>query len=280
MASLTTRDEAAIAFADEGAGPALVLLPGICCSRRWWSLQVAALSGAHRVVTIDFRGVGESPPVSHGHRVARYSADVAELIEALDLRDVVLVGWSLGFSVTLGLLELAGQERLAGLVLVEGSPRLLNDPGWTLGIADLEQAVRMRAALRDEWEATITALLGDMSGRPGARELLADALRVDPGSAAQLFWDHVNQDWRDVLGTITLPTLVIAGTDSTVGDSVAAARYTADAITGARLELFAGAGHAVFREQPERFSSMLAEFARAARSARQRPRGRTRSSPS
>jgi non-heme chloroperoxidase len=272
-ASITTRDGAAIAFADEGAGTTLVLLPGICCSRRWWSLQVAALSGAHRLVTIDFRGVGESRPVSHGHRVARYSADVAELIEALDLRGVVLVGWSLGFSVSLGLLELAGEERLAGLVLVEGSPRLLNGPGWRLGIADLEQAVRMRASLRDEWAPTITALLGDMSGGPDARALLTEALRADPGSIAQLFWDHVNQDWRDVLGTISLPTLVIAGTASRIGDSVAAARYTAGAITGARLELFAGAGHAVFREQPERFSSMLAEFALAATSARQRSPG-------
>jgi non-heme chloroperoxidase len=216
------------------------------------------------LIALDPRGVGESPAVSHGHRVARYSADVAELIETLDLRDVVLVGWSLGFSVSLGIVELAGQRWLAGLVLVEGSPRLLNGSGWELGIAELEQGVRMTAAFEDDWERSIEALVGDMFSQPendpDLPRLRADALGADSQATARLFWDHLNQDWRDVLPTITVPTLVVAGSASRIGDSVGAASYTAMAIPGARLEVFEGAGHALFREQPERFTRLLGEF--------------------
>src|SRR5687768_6510096 len=99
---------------------------GICCSQRWWQRQREELAGQLRLVSIDLRGIGGSAHVVHGHRVARYSADVAELIARLDLRGVVLVGWSLGASLSLGLVELAGEERLSGSAsphLTSGRPR-------------------------------------------------------------------------------------------------------------------------------------------------------------
>src|SRR5436190_778098 len=139
MPSVRTSDGATIAFTDEGSGRPVVLVPGICCSRRWSDPQRVALRAAHRVVAVELRGIGASPRVEHGHRVARYAADVSELIESLSLRGVVVVGWSLGFSIALALADFAGQERISGLVLVEGSPRLLNDSHWTLGVADIEE---------------------------------------------------------------------------------------------------------------------------------------------
>jgi non-heme chloroperoxidase len=263
MPTITTRDGATIAFTDEGSSTPVLLIPGICCSQRWWDRQREALVATNRVIGIDPRGIGASPAVPHGHRVARYAADVAELIERLDLRQVVVVGWSLGFSVSLALLELAGQDRLSGLVLVEGSPRLLNDASWRLGVADTAAGLRMRAAFRDRWDETIEALVRDVVAPSHDRDLpalLADARRADPDAIARLFWDHLHQDWRDVLPGVRVPALVVAGSASRVGDSVAAARYTAAAIPQARLEIFEAAGHALFREQPDRFNAMLGDF--------------------
>ncbi|WP_460530675.1 alpha/beta fold hydrolase [Flindersiella endophytica] len=264
MPTFVTQDGVSIAFSDEGAGAPVVLVPGICCSRNWWSRQ-AALTERFRVVSPDLRGVGRSERVRHGHRISRYGADLAELLEQLDLREVVLVGWSMGCSVALAMVELVGQERLAGLVLVEGSPRLLNDLVWAYGVADLDEGLRMRAALRDDWDAVSEALIRDMFSLPGrdpnADDLLADLRDVDPDSVARLFWDHLNQDWRDVLPTIAVPTLVLAGGASKIGDSVGAATYLKTAIPDARLSVFEIAGHALFREQPDRFNSMLADFA-------------------
>jgi len=193
----------------------------------------------------------------------RYATDVSELIESLDLREVVVVGWSLGFSVALALVEFAGQERVSGLVLVEGSPRLLNDSHWRLGVADIEEGTRMRDAFRDDWEHTIEALVREIVGHapdPDLVGLLGDARRADPDATARLFWDHLNQDWRDVLPTVRVPTLVVAGSASRIGDSVGAARYTAAAVPNARLEIVEGAGHALFREQPDRFNALVDEF--------------------
>ena len=259
------QDGATIAFTDEGSGRPVVLIPGICCSRRWWDLQREALRADHRVISVDVRGIGCSPQIAHGHRVARYAADVAALIESLDLREVVVVGWSLGFSIALALIELAGQARLSGLVLVEGSPRLLNGSDWTFGVAGVDEGMRMRDAFRDRWEQSIEALMHDIVGHasdPDLAKLVGDARRADPDATARLFWDHLNQDWRDVLPTVRVPTLVVAGAASGIGDSVGAARYTAAVVPNARLEVVAGAGHALFRERPDRFNALLEEFLR------------------
>src|SRR5579884_1563295 len=103
MPTLRTHDGALISFSDDGAGTAVVMVPGICCSSRWWAFQRDALADGYRVIDVDLRGIGSSPPVGHGHRVARYSMDVAELLGLLELEGVVLVGWSLGASISLGL---------------------------------------------------------------------------------------------------------------------------------------------------------------------------------
>jgi non-heme chloroperoxidase len=262
--SFTTTDGATISFSDVGEGRPLLFVPGICCSRRWWNRQTGSLAGPLRAIATDLRGLGASPPVRHGHRIARYGADVAELMEHLNVHDAVLLGWSVGSSASLSLVELAGQDRLAGLVLVEGSASLLNGPDRQLGIADPDEGMRMREAFGDAWEETVTALVADMfaqpAGDPELPELLADALSSDPEATARLFWDHLNQDWRDVLRTIRVPTLVVAGSASSIGESVGAANHMAAAIPDARLEVFTGAGHALFREQPERFNELVKGF--------------------
>jgi len=132
----------------------------------------------------------------------------------------------------------------------------------------------MAARLRHDFEAAVEDLVCSSFTRPDDEPalplLLEDARRCNPASQARLFWDHFNQDnqdWRDVLGTISVPTLVVAGTASRIVTS-GTAEYMAHAIPGAGLEVFEGGGHALFREQPERFNSMLRQFAARCAAAR------------
>jgi pimeloyl-ACP methyl ester carboxylesterase len=264
VAELTTTDGIRLSYHSRGAGRPILLVPGICTGQRWWNRQTEALASQHRVITFDFRGTGESARTPRGPRVARYAADLHQLLTALDLTDVVLVGWSLGCSVTLSYLDLFGSDRLGQLVLLEGSPKLLNDDDWQLGFADLTAATAMVAALPTSYRDTIGGLVRSMFVDPETEPeldiLLAEALDTDPTHTERLLWNHLTQDWRDILAGIGLPTTVVAGGQSGI-ITPEAARWTARQITGAHLEVFEAAGHALFREQPCRFNELLTAIA-------------------
>lgn len=264
MPTFTTSDSALIRYDDQGAGRPVVLVPGILGTSRWWGHQQPKLAIDHRVISFDLRSVGGSPHVDHGHRVARYACDLAELIEHLDLRDVTLIGWSLGYSMSLAYLDLRGQDRLSQLVLVEGSPKLISNDDWSFGFCDMPTAMTTVSGIPgDNYSAFVEGLVrgmyNDADADPEFATLLADAVATDPDMAARLLWNHLTQDWRDVLPRIGVPTLVLGGTNSQIV-SWRASEYTANAIPGARLELFDGAGHAMQREQPEKVTDLLRTF--------------------
>jgi pimeloyl-ACP methyl ester carboxylesterase len=94
---VTSADGVPIRYDDYGEGsPALVLVHGWSCDRSYWSEQVSALSVRHRVITVDLGGHGESGLGRENWTIAAFGADVAAVVESLDLDSVVLVGHSMG----------------------------------------------------------------------------------------------------------------------------------------------------------------------------------------
>ena len=129
---------ATLACTDIGSGRPVLLLHGVCMSRKFFERNIEPLADRHRVIALDFRGHGESPRVEGGHTVAQYARDVRAVIEMLDLRDAVVVGWSMGSMVLWDYLrQFADDPRLAGAVVVSQGPSDLTQPGWPYGIADL-----------------------------------------------------------------------------------------------------------------------------------------------
>src|SRR5712672_3629359 len=89
-------DDIEIYYEDHGAGPPVVLIHGYPLSGRAWDKQVPVLLEAgHRVITYDRRGFGQSSQPVVGYDYDTFAADLAALLEHLDLRDAVLVGHSM-----------------------------------------------------------------------------------------------------------------------------------------------------------------------------------------
>ena len=108
-----------IAFQDWGAGmPALVLVHGWSCDRSYWQGQVEPLSRHYRVITLDLAGHGDSGAGRREWTIAAFGLDVATVVAHLGLREVVLVGHSMGGDVVL---EAARQfpERVRAIVWVD-----------------------------------------------------------------------------------------------------------------------------------------------------------------
>jgi pimeloyl-ACP methyl ester carboxylesterase len=101
-------------------GPAVVFVHGFTCAHDDWDAQVAAISPTHQTVAVDLRGHGQSPGTAADATIERYGADVAELMSALALGPVVLVGHSMGCRVVVEAALLAPQQ-VVGIILVDGS---------------------------------------------------------------------------------------------------------------------------------------------------------------
>ncbi len=115
-----------IHYEDHGAGQPVVLIHGYPLSGRAWDKQVPVLLEAgHRVITYDRRGFGHSSQPVVGYDYDTFASDLHALLEALDLRDVTLVGHSMGSGEVTRYLSAYGSARVAAGVLVSPIPPFL-----------------------------------------------------------------------------------------------------------------------------------------------------------
>jgi pimeloyl-ACP methyl ester carboxylesterase len=113
-------------YEDYGAGSPVVLIHGYPLSGRAWDKQLPVLLDAgHRVITYDRRGFGRSSQPSSGYDYDTFTADLAALLDELDLHEVTLVGHSMGTGEVTRYLGLHGSERVARGVLISPIPPFL-----------------------------------------------------------------------------------------------------------------------------------------------------------
>ena len=113
-------------YEDHGSGPPVVLIHGYPLSGRAWDKQLPVLLEAgHRVITYDRRGFGKSSQPAFGYDYDTFAADLAVLMDELDLRDATLIGHSMGTGEVTRYLGAHGSARVARGVLVSPIPPFL-----------------------------------------------------------------------------------------------------------------------------------------------------------
>ena len=250
-----------LAYADQGSGPAIILLHGYPLCRTMWQPQVKALSGVgFRVVAPDLRGFGRSALPPGPVTMDAYADDVIALMDELGLGRAVVVGMSMGGYVLFNLLE-RYPKRLAGAVF-----------SVTRAAADDAAGKLRRSALAQEVA----------EGRPQAvvdafKEILfaPQTLVAHPDLVARVRgWLEATapegliggllamRDRRDALAllvSIEVPVLVI-GAELDRAVPVEHARAIAAGIPGAHLTILPGVGHMANLEAPDAFNGLLLEF--------------------
>ncbi len=272
-----TSDGVQLHYLDAGSGRPLVLVHGIRQSAEQFKYQLESLSDRYRVIALDQRGHGESAKPPFGYKIHRLSKDLHDVLVALDLHDVVLLGHSMGCSVIWGYWDLFGADRLAKLVLVDEPPFLVADPAWSPEERETSGAMFTAAWAMDNYTASrsvedaatirtsVRAVVDDLVTSACPEEVRAwmveRNLRMPQRHDATLFFNHCFQDWRDVIPRITLPTLVIGGRVSVV--SWQSQAWIHEQIAGARLEIFEeheGGQHFMFIENPAKFNQLVGDF--------------------
>jgi non-heme chloroperoxidase len=264
MHSFETPDGVTVRYRDEGAGRPFVLLHGCWMSSRFFDPLSERLSGSYRVVRPDFRGHGASDRSLAGHTVPRYARDVAGLIEELDLRDAIVVGWSMGAFVLWELVFAGHGDRLSGAVIVDQGGCDLRSPDWPCGFVNLAELTELMRAIQEDWASVVAEIVPRMFQTERREEELdwmrSEVEHVSPAIAASILFDQTLRDYRHRLHEITLKTLVCFGADEKIMP-VELGRHLARGLPDASLEIFRRSGHCPFFEEPDRFAETVTEFA-------------------
>src|SRR5690348_4874836 len=136
MSSFTTTDGVRLDYTESGSphGRPVVLIAGFKAPATTWIFQLKPLEAAgFRVIAFDRRGHGTSESPAFGATMQRHGADLQELLDELDLHDAVLVGGSQGGNTIWSTVSQFGTARVAGIVIVDQTPKMLNTPDWKHG---------------------------------------------------------------------------------------------------------------------------------------------------
>jgi len=264
MPMLTTNDDVRLHYVDEGPSdaPVLLMIPGWGCSTQWFQAQISGLSGRFRVIAYDPRGQGRSQRTGAGQRMSRVAKDLDDVLTELGLREVVVLGWSLGASTVLSYVDMFGCAALRGVVLVGGGPRLVNSDGWELGYIGSDEVPGWVATMRWDLETAADFLLPRFftTEPPQLADLRADITGMHNEAAAAMSYNVLTEDYTDVLGKVRVPALVVTGSRDAVIPA-GNAPFMAERLPRARAVEIAEAGHAPFLERPVEFNRVLADFA-------------------
>jgi pimeloyl-ACP methyl ester carboxylesterase len=254
-----------LAYDDAGdqSRRALVLIHGISMSRRYFHKQLGPLSERHRVIAVDLRSHGDSEKVDYGHTVPQYARDLKQLIEALGLDRPVLLGWSMGVFVVLDYVRQFGSESIGGLIDVDEAASDFKWDGWPHGFLDLPGLHSLMTAVQDDKDRFIADFVPEMFHNAPAEQdlewMVRESSKLPTGPLSAILFDQTVQDYRDVLPTIHVPTLICWGEHDQLLP-VSGASFMRDQIPGARLEVFGDSGHCPFLEESEKFNHIVEEF--------------------
>ncbi len=247
--------------------PVILFIPGWSMPASIWVRQLEALSATPKVMAIDPRGQGESEIPANGYTTERRAEDLRDLVDYF--APVVLVTWSLGALEALQYVHRHGDTKLSALVIVDSSigehsapvpvtapvePPAPPAPGPQLSFAQ-ELRLDRPKAIEDFLRAIFLKPLPDatfLALRDAALRMPLEAsLSIFPGNRIP------RERWRKAVNAFTKP-LLYAITPQYAGQAESLRQKR----PGTQVEVFENAGHALFVDEPERFSALLSDFLR------------------
>ena len=254
-----------------GDGRPIVLIHGWPLSGASWSAQVPALTGSgFRVVTYDRRGFGESdkPGDASTYDYDTLTGDLDAVLTGLDLRDVTLVGFSMGGGEVARYLGAHGSDRVRSAVFAAAIPPCLKlDGDHPNGALDDDSVNGLQAGLEADPPGFLDGFTRNFFSADGElqvteaqqQEALGLALQADVHAARECIRSWTT-DFRADLATITVPTLVIHGDSDAIVPIEKSGQLTQEQVAGSELHVIEGGPHGINTSHTQEFNRELLAF--------------------
>jgi non-heme chloroperoxidase len=256
-------------YVDLGSGQPVVLIHGWPVSHRMWESQIFALTDAgYRCIAYDRRGAGNSGRPAGGYDYDTFASDLNDLMTQLDVRDAVLVGFSMGGGEVARYIARYGTQRVAKAALLASvTPFLLktsdNPGGVDKAVFDgmIDGVKKNRVEFLDQF---FPAFYNYEPNKGVTADLLSFskwiAYTASPLATAQCIAAFGTTDFRADLKKITVPTLVAHGDADRIVPFDISGKLAHEQIRGSRLEVIKGAPHGFSATHGEQLSELLMDF--------------------
>ena len=270
MPTITTKDGTEIYYKDWGKGQPIVFSHGWPLSADAWEDQMIFLAArGYRCIAHDRRGHGRSGQTWDGNDMDTYADDLAELVEALDLKNAIHVGHSTGGGEVARYIGRHGTKRVSQAVLISAIPPLMLKTPANPGGLPIEAFDQLRAAVLADRSQFFKDLSAPFYGanRPNAKvsQGLRDSFWLQGMLAGhRAVFDCIKAfsetDLTEDLKKFDVPTLILHGDDDQIVPIGASAMQSSKLIPNARLKVYKGAPHGMCSTHKDEVNADLLAF--------------------
>jgi non-heme chloroperoxidase len=273
MSTITTKDGTQIYYKDWGSGQPVVFSHGWPLSADAWEDQMVFLGArGYRCIAHDRRGHGRSSQPWNGNEMDTYADDLAELVEALDLRNALHVGHSTGGGEVARYIGRHGTRRVAKAVLIGAVPPIMLRTPANPGGLPMEAFDQIRAGVLADRSQFFKDLSAPFYGanRPNAKvsQGLRDSFWLQGMLAGfkgviDCIRAFSETDFTEDLKKIDVPTLILHGDDDQIVPIGASALLSSKMIRTATLKVYPGAPHGMCSTLKDQVNADLLAFFKA-----------------
>lgn len=266
MSYFTLKNGMKLYYEDRGEGQPIVFLHGWTSSHSIYSAPIKKISQNARCISYDHRGhAGSKLASGEAVTMETLASDLNEIIEGLQLRDIILVGWSMGAGVAMTYVKNFGCDALKQIVLCDMTPKQINDDGWKLGLYKGKYTVEDMNRSTDKKFLSLYHSFA-VGAMPRLRKIPGFLLDIilkrrlkscDKNILASLSKSMKLQDNRDVIGKITVPLTYFYAEPGSLFSPELAKWYEINVKTRFNKVAFSDSSHMFISEHPDKFAEEI-----------------------